>query len=165
MRSTGLCENGKPARLLSSSVASIKKIPTPIGAAESELASRSMLGMDGESQQARAVWPRAQRPDRHDMETAVIVEVEATPARTYGEVAVTKTTITRTEERLRFKAKRLVADTAYGTGRLLGWLIEAGITPHIAGPCADANAHVRQIPRRTQQGRNAPCASENPSPF
>ena len=29
------------------------------------------------------------------------------------------------------KAKRLVGDTAYGTGKFLGWLIETGITPHI----------------------------------
>jgi transposase len=66
-----------------------------------------------------------------DIANAIIVDVEATPARTYDEVAATKTMITRTEERLGFKAKRLVADTAYGTGKFLGWLIEAGITPHI----------------------------------
>jgi transposase len=66
-----------------------------------------------------------------DIENAVIVDVEATPARTYDEVAATKAMITRTEERLGLKAKRLVADTAYGTAKFLGWLIEAGITPHI----------------------------------
>jgi len=66
-----------------------------------------------------------------DIENAVIVDVEATPARTYDEVAATKTMIARTEERLGLKTKRLVADTAYGTGKFLGWLIEAGITPHI----------------------------------
>ena len=66
-----------------------------------------------------------------DIANAVIVDVEATPARTYDEVAATKTMITRTEERLGLKAKRLVADTAYGTGKFLGWLIETGITPHI----------------------------------
>jgi transposase len=66
-----------------------------------------------------------------DIENAVIVDVEATPARTYDEVAAAKTMITRTEERLGLKAKRLVADTAYGTGRFLNWLISAGVTPHI----------------------------------
>jgi transposase len=66
-----------------------------------------------------------------DIENAVIVDVEATPARTYDEVAATKTMITRTEGRLGLKAKRLVADTAYGTAKFLGWLIEAGIAPHI----------------------------------
>src|SRR5271156_5397423 len=66
-----------------------------------------------------------------DIDNAVIVDVEATPARTYDEVVATKTMITRTEERLGIRAKRLVADTAYGTGRFLNWLIDAGITPHI----------------------------------
>ena len=57
-----------------------------------------------------------------DIENAVIVDVEATPARTYDEVAATKTMIERTEERLGLKPKRLAADTAYGTGKFLGWL-------------------------------------------
>ena len=66
-----------------------------------------------------------------DIENTVIVDVEATPARTYDEVAATKTMIERTEKRLGLKPKRLAADTAYGTGKFLGWLIGAGITPHI----------------------------------
>jgi transposase len=66
-----------------------------------------------------------------DIEYAIIVDVEATPARTYDEVAATKTMIKRTEERLGLKPDRLAADTAYGTGKFLGWVIGAGITPHI----------------------------------
>ena len=66
-----------------------------------------------------------------DIENAVIVDVEATPARTYDEVAATKTMIERTQTRMALKPKRLVADTAYGTGKFLGWLIGSGITPHI----------------------------------
>ena len=66
-----------------------------------------------------------------DIANAVIVDVEATPARTFDEVAVTKTMITRTQQRLGLKAKRLVADTAYGTGKFLDWLVGTGITPHI----------------------------------
>ncbi len=62
---------------------------------------------------------------------AVIVGVEATPARTYDEVAATKPMLERTEKIFGLKPKRLVADTAYGTGKLLGWLIGAGVTPHI----------------------------------
>jgi len=62
---------------------------------------------------------------------AVIVDVEATPARTYDEVAATKPMLERTGEIFGLKPKRLVADTAYGTGKLLGWLLGAGITPHI----------------------------------
>ena len=66
-----------------------------------------------------------------DIENAVIVDVEATPARTYDEVRATKTMIERTEQRLDLKPDRLVADTAYGTGQFLGWLVGTGITPHI----------------------------------
>jgi Transposase DDE domain len=66
-----------------------------------------------------------------DIENAVIVDVEATPARTYDEVAATKMMLERTERRLDLKPNRLAADTAYGTGRFLGWLVGAGITPHI----------------------------------
>ena len=66
-----------------------------------------------------------------DIENTVIVDVEATSARTYDEVAATKTMIERTDKRLGLKPKRLAADTAYGTGKFLGWLIGAGITPHI----------------------------------
>jgi transposase len=66
-----------------------------------------------------------------DIEYAVIVDVQATPARTYDEVAATKTMIERTEETFGMKPDRLVADTAYGTGKFLGWLVGTGITPHI----------------------------------
>jgi transposase len=67
-----------------------------------------------------------------DIENAVIVDVEATPARTYDEVAATKAMIDRTERCFALKPKRLAADTAYGTGKFLGWLINnKRITPHI----------------------------------
>ena len=67
-----------------------------------------------------------------DIKNAVIVDVEATPARTYDEVAATQTMLDRTEERFGLKPKRLAADTAYGTGKFLGWLVkEKKIIPHI----------------------------------
>jgi DDE family transposase len=66
-----------------------------------------------------------------DVENAVIVDVEATPARAYDEVAASKVMVKRTEERFGLKPSRLAADTAYGTGRFLDWLITAGIAPHI----------------------------------
>ncbi len=66
-----------------------------------------------------------------DIENAVIVDVEATPARTYDEVAATKVMLKRTDERMGLKPKRLLADTAYGTAKFLGWLMGTGITPHI----------------------------------
>jgi transposase len=66
-----------------------------------------------------------------DIENAVIIDVEATPARTYDEVAATKTMVKRTDKRMGLKPKYLAADTAYGTGKFLSWLIGTGITPYI----------------------------------
>ena len=72
-----------------------------------------------------------------DIEHAIIVDVEPTPARTYDEVEATKTMIDRTERCFALKPKRLAADTAYGTGRFLGWLVGRRIAPHI--PVRDAS--------------------------
>src|SRR5215469_15093081 len=57
-----------------------------------------------------------------DVEHAIIVDVEATPARTFDEVAATRTMVERTKRRFDLKPKRLVADTAYGTGRFLAFV-------------------------------------------
>ena len=67
-----------------------------------------------------------------DIENAVIVDVEATPARTHDEVAATQTMLDRAEERFDLRPRRLAADTAYGTGKFLGWLVKKKkIIPHI----------------------------------
>lgn len=40
--------------------------------------------------------------------------------------------IDRVEQRFALKPKRLVGDTAYGTGAMLGWMVkEKGIDPHV----------------------------------
>lgn len=72
-----------------------------------------------------------------DIDNAVIVDVEPTPARTYDEVEATKRMLDRTERRFALKPQRLAADTAYGTGRFLGWLVGRRIAPHI--PVRDAS--------------------------
>lgn len=66
-----------------------------------------------------------------DVAHAVIVDVEATPARTYDEVEATRTMLERTRQRFGVHPKRLAADTAYGIGRFLAFVIDAGIVPHI----------------------------------
>ena len=66
-----------------------------------------------------------------DNEHAIIVDVEPTPARTFDEVRATATMIERTKARFGLKPKRLAADTAYGTGKFLGWLVDQNIAPHI----------------------------------
>lgn len=66
-----------------------------------------------------------------DDEHAIIVDVEPTPARISKEVASTKVMLRRTAERFGLLPKYLAADSAYGTGELLGWLADRGIAPHI----------------------------------
>ena len=66
-----------------------------------------------------------------DTEEAIIVDVEATPTRLSKEVDATETMIERTEGRFDLKPKRIAGDVAYGTGKMLGWLVDHGIEPHI----------------------------------
>jgi transposase len=66
-----------------------------------------------------------------DMENAVIVDVEATPTRISKEVEATETMIARTQDRFALKPRHIAGDVAYGTGKMLGWLGQQGIEPHI----------------------------------
>jgi len=66
-----------------------------------------------------------------DLEGPVIVDVEETPTRISKEVDATETMIERTEERFALKPKHLAGDVAYGTGEMLGWLVDHDIDPHI----------------------------------
>ena len=66
-----------------------------------------------------------------DMENAVIVDVEASPTRISKEVEATETMIERTKQRFNLKPDHLAGDVAYGTGKMLGWLVEQGIEPHV----------------------------------
>lgn len=67
-----------------------------------------------------------------DTAHGVILDVEATPAHRVAEVESTKTMVERVEERFELRPERLIADTAYGTAPMLGWMIEEkGIAPHI----------------------------------
>jgi transposase len=67
-----------------------------------------------------------------DVENAVIVDVEATPARTYDEVKCTEAMIARTKRVFGLKPDRLMADTAYGTGKFLRVVVDADIAWHSA---------------------------------
>jgi len=57
-----------------------------------------------------------------DTDHAVIVDVEATPARLAQEIIATKAMLERVEETHHLRPKKLAADKAYGTGPFLGWL-------------------------------------------
>ena len=67
-----------------------------------------------------------------DTDHAIIVDVEATRAVRQAETGAAKTMIDRTMDRFGLYPERLIADTAYGTATMLGWLVEErGIEPHI----------------------------------
>jgi transposase len=66
-----------------------------------------------------------------DTENAVIVDVDATPTKISKEVEVTKTMIERTQDRFGLKPDHIAGDVAYGTGEMLGWLVDHDIEPHI----------------------------------
>ena len=60
------------------------------------------------------------------------MDVEASRAIRQAEVGAAKTMIERTEERFDIKPERLAADTAYGSGANLNWLVnDKKIAPHI----------------------------------
>jgi hypothetical protein len=67
-----------------------------------------------------------------DIHAGVIVDVEATAAHRTEETDAAKTMIDRLEQRFDLKPKHLIGDTAYGTGPMLGWLVnDKQIEPHI----------------------------------
>ena len=67
-----------------------------------------------------------------DTDHAIIVDVQASRSVRTGETSATYTMIERTKERFSLWPERLIADTAYGSAELLGWLVEEhGIEPHI----------------------------------
>lgn len=67
-----------------------------------------------------------------DLDNAVIVDVDATAPIRQAEVQITKDMIIRTRQRFGLYPDKLVADTAYGSAPMLGWLVEEeGIEPYI----------------------------------
>jgi len=67
-----------------------------------------------------------------DTDNAVIMDVEATRSIRQAEVGAVRTMIDRVQKVHDLKPERLIADTAYGSGPMLDWLVEKrGIAPHI----------------------------------
>jgi transposase len=67
-----------------------------------------------------------------DVKYGIIMDVKASRAIRQAEVGAGKTMIERTEERFNIKPKWLAADTAYGSGPNLNWLVkDKDIAPYI----------------------------------
>src|SRR5262249_14304590 len=56
---------------------------------------------------------------------------KATRANRKEEIAITQTMVERVERRFDLRPERLVGDTVYGVARLLKWLVDRNITPHV----------------------------------
>ena len=66
-----------------------------------------------------------------DTDHGVILDVEATRSIRQAEVGSTKTMLGRVKARFGLHPERLIADTAYGSGPMIGWLVDRKIAPHI----------------------------------
>ena len=66
-----------------------------------------------------------------DNKAGIIVDAEGTRANRIEEIAITQTMVDRVERRFDLRPKRLAGDTVYGVGRLLKWLMDRTITPHV----------------------------------
>ncbi len=66
-----------------------------------------------------------------DTDHGVIIDVEATRSIRQAEVGSTRTMLDRVKDKFDLDPERLIADTAYGTGPMLGWLVDRKIAPHI----------------------------------
>jgi transposase len=66
-----------------------------------------------------------------DNKAGIIVDAEGTRANRRAEIAITGTMIERVRDRFDLRPRRLAADTAYGAVRLLKWLVDRNIAPHV----------------------------------
>ena len=66
-----------------------------------------------------------------DSDHAVVVDVEATRSIRQAEVGSVRTMLDRVKGTFDLHPERLIADTAYGSGPMLDWLVERKIAPHI----------------------------------
>src|SRR6266508_1830394 len=66
-----------------------------------------------------------------DNKAGIIVDAEGTRANRTAETAITETMVNRVGRRFNLRPQRLAGDTVYGAVRLLKWLVDRKITPHI----------------------------------
>ena len=66
-----------------------------------------------------------------DNKFGIILDAEGTRANRSEEMAVTETMVDRVERRFDLRPERLAGDTAYGAAKLLKWLWDRSIAPHV----------------------------------
>jgi transposase len=66
-----------------------------------------------------------------DNKAGIIVDAEGTRANRVVEIAVAQTMMERVSRRFDLQPQRLAGDTVYGAVRLLKWLVDRSVAPHI----------------------------------
>jgi transposase len=66
-----------------------------------------------------------------DNKVGIIVDAEGTRANRTVEISITETMIERAKRRFDLRPQRLAGDSVYGAVRLLKWLVDRKITPHV----------------------------------
>ena len=66
-----------------------------------------------------------------DNKLGIIVDAEGTRANRTVEITITETMIDRVKRRFDLRPQRLAGDSVYGAVRLLKWLVDRKITPHV----------------------------------
>ena len=66
-----------------------------------------------------------------DNKVGIILDAEGTRANRIEEIAISQTMVERVERRFDLRPQRLAGDTVYGVARLLKWLMDRMITPHV----------------------------------
>jgi hypothetical protein len=66
-----------------------------------------------------------------DNKVGIIIDAEGTRANRTVEIAVTQTMVGRVRRRFDLQPQRLAGDTVYGAVRLLKWLVDRKIAPHV----------------------------------
>jgi transposase len=66
-----------------------------------------------------------------DNKVGIIVDAEGTCANRTVEITITETMIERAKRRFDLRPQRLAGDSVYGAVRLLKWLVDRKITPHV----------------------------------
>ncbi len=88
-----------------------------------------------------------------DNKAGIILDAVGTRANRAVEIAVTQTMVDRVQRRFDLRPQRLAGDTAYGAVRLLKWLVDRNITPHV--PVWDKSARPDGTSSRADFGRFA----------
>ena len=66
-----------------------------------------------------------------DNKVGIILDAEGTRTNRTVEIGITQTMVERVRHRFDLRLERLAGDSAYGAVRLLKWLVDRKITPHI----------------------------------